>query len=61
MEDSMGSEAGIRQRFIVTIDWSPESGARLTEGDVHEAIEQMALEIDEDAIVEVAETIDTGD
>lgn len=61
MEDSMSSEGGIRQRFIVTIDWTAESDGRLTEGDVHEAIEQMVLEQDEDAVVDVAETIDTSD
>ena len=57
----MSSEAELRQRFVVTIDWSPESGARMTEGDIHEAIELLALEIDEDATVEVAETLDTSD
>lgn len=57
----MSSDTELRQRFIITIDWSPESGARLTEGDVHEVVEQLALEIDEDAMVEVAETLDTTD
>lgn len=57
----MGSEAELRQRFVVTIEWSPESDARVTEGDIHELVEQLALEIDEDATVEVAETLDTGD
>jgi len=57
----MSSDTELRQRFIITIEWSPESGARLTEGDVHEVIEQLALEIDEDATVEVAETLDTSD
>ena len=61
MEEPMSSEIELRQRFIITIEWSPESGARLTEGDVHELIEQLALEIDEDATVEVAETLDTSD
>lgn len=61
MEKPMGSDSELRQRFIVTIEWSPESGARLTEGDIHEVIEQLALEIDEDATVEVAETLDTSD
>jgi hypothetical protein len=60
MEDSLGASE-LRQRFIVTIEWSPESGARLTEGDVHEVIEVLALEIDEDATLEVAETLETGD
>ncbi len=61
MDDSLGSNSDFRQRFIVTIEWSPESGARLTEGDVHEVVEALALEIDEDATLEVAETLDTGD
>ena len=60
MEDSLGASE-LRQRFIVTIEWSPESGARLTEGDVHEVVEALALEIDEDATLEVAETLETGD
>ena len=57
----MSSDTELRQRFIITIEWSPESGARLTEGDVHEVVEQLALEIDEDATLEVAETLDTTD
>lgn len=57
----MSSDSELRQRFIVTIEWSPESGARMTEGDIHEAIELLALEIDEDATVEVAETLETSD
>ena len=57
----MSSDTELRQRFIITIEWSTESGARLTEGDVHEVIEQLALEIDEDATLEVAETLDTSD
>jgi len=57
----MSSDSELRQRFIVTVEWSPESGARITEGDIHELIEQLALEVDEDATVEVAETLDTGD
>ena len=57
----MSSDIELRQRFIITIEWSPESGARMTEGDIHEVIEQLALEIDEDATLEVAETLDTSD
>lgn len=60
MEDSMGGSE-LRQKFIVSLEWSPESGARLTEGDIHEVVEALALEVDEDATVEVAETLDTGD
>jgi hypothetical protein len=61
MEEPMGTESELRQRFIITIEWSPESGARLTEGDIHELVEQLALEVDEDVTVEVAETLDTSD
>lgn len=61
MEEPMSSDTELRQRFIITIDWSPESGARLTEGDIHELVEQLALEVDEDVTVEVAETLDTSD
>lgn len=55
----MGSSE-LRQRFTISIEWSPESGARVTEGDIHEVIEQLALEIDEDAAVDVTESF-TGD
>ncbi|MCL5102548.1 MAG: hypothetical protein M1133_00340 [Armatimonadetes bacterium] len=51
-------EDGDIQVFSVTITWSPESGGRMTEGDLKEAIEQMVLEIDEDAMVDVAEGIE---
>jgi hypothetical protein len=61
MEEPMSSEIELRQRFIITIEWSPESGARVTEGDIHELVEQLALEIDEDATLEVVETLDTSD
>ena len=57
----MSSQNELRQRFIVTIDWSPESDGRITEGDIHEVIEQLALEIDEDVALEVAETLEKGD
>ena len=59
MEEPLGSSE-LRQKFIVSIEWSPESGARITEGDLHEVIEQLALEIDEDATVDVTESF-TGD
>lgn len=61
MEDLMGSDAAPKQRFVVTIDWTPEAGGRLTEGDVREAIEELVIDIDEDAVVEAAETVDTGE
>ncbi len=51
----MNSNAGVTQVFTVTITWSPESDTRVTEGDIQEAIEQLALEIDEEAAVDVAE------
>jgi hypothetical protein len=47
----------IIQTFQVTIKWSPESDARLTEGDLREAIEDMASELDEDSSVDVSEEI----
>ncbi|MEN6358126.1 MAG: hypothetical protein ABFD83_13705 [Armatimonadota bacterium] len=47
----------IGQKFIITIGWSPESGERVTEGDVKEAIEELVLDLDEDAVVEVEESI----
>lgn len=43
------------QVFTVTVTWSPDSDARITEGDIQEAIEQLALEVDEEATVDVAE------
>jgi len=51
----MNAEVGSMQVFTVTITWSPEAEGRLTEGDLQEAIEQLALEIDEEAVVDVAE------
>ena len=54
----MGSDSSAVQVFTVTINWFPESGGRLTEGDLQEAVEQMVLEIDDEATVEVAETFE---
>jgi hypothetical protein len=51
----MNAEAGTTQVFTVKINWSPEAEGRLTEGDLQEAIEQLVLEIDEEAVVDVAE------
>ena len=51
-------EEGATQVFAITITWAPESGGRVTEGDLKEAIEQLVLEIDEDATVDVAEGIE---
>jgi len=51
----MNAEVESMQVFTVTITWSPEAEGRLTEGDLQEAIEQLALEIDEEAVVDVAE------
>jgi hypothetical protein len=50
-------EETLGQIFTVTIAWSPESGERVTEGDVKEAIEELVLELDEDAVVDVEESI----
>ncbi|NLN77761.1 MAG: hypothetical protein GX141_02450 [Armatimonadetes bacterium] len=57
----MSADSELRQKFIVTIEWSPEADARLTEGDIHEAIEELALEMDEDAVVEATESLDFSD
>jgi|DewCreStandDraft_4_1066084.scaffolds.fasta_scaffold158077_2 hypothetical protein len=54
----MSSNDGLTQVFTVTITWSAESDARVTEGDIQEAVEQLALEIDEEAAVDVAEAFD---
>lgn len=51
-------DIGAVQTFAVTITWSPESDIRVTEGDLKEAIEEIVLEIDEDATVDVAEGIE---
>lgn len=45
------------QVFTVTIQWSPESEGRLTEGDIQEVIEQLVTEFDEDATVTVEEVV----
>lgn len=47
----------IDQIFTVKIAWSPESGERVTEGDIKEAIEELVLDVDEDAVVDVEEII----
>lgn len=59
MEDENGGV--LRQRFVVTVEWSPESAGRLTEGDVREALEELAMDLDEDAVVEAVETVDAAD
>lgn len=53
----MSFDSGVTQTFQVTITWSAESDARLTEGDIREAIEDMASELDEDSNVDVSEEI----
>ncbi len=55
----METDATRTQLFTVTINWSPDSGGRVTEGDIREAIEQLTTEVDEEAVVDVTETIDT--
>ncbi|MCX8053959.1 MAG: hypothetical protein N3B12_09135 [Armatimonadetes bacterium] len=56
----MESEAVQPQIFTVIINWSPESEARVTEGDIREVVEQLVLEIDEEATVEIEENITHG-
>ncbi len=53
----MMSDKEVTQTFEITIKWSPEADARLTEGDIREAIEDMAAEIDEESSVDVTEEI----
>lgn len=53
----MAFDADVTQTFTITIKWSPESNARLTEGDIREALEDMASEMDEDSNVDVTEQI----
>ena len=53
----MAFEGELTQTFTVTITWSPEADARLTEGDIREVVEEMASEIDEDSVVEVTEHV----
>ncbi|MGC8863566.1 MAG: hypothetical protein ACP5R5_12435 [Armatimonadota bacterium] len=56
----MSSESVQSQMFTVIINWSPESEARVTEGDIREVIEQLVVEIDEEATVEVEESMEHG-
>ena len=60
-DDVMSSEDGTEQRFVVTVTWSAESDIRLTEGDLKEAMEELVLDMDLEAVVDVAETLDPGD
>lgn len=53
-------DVGMEQTFVVRVAWSPESGGRLTEGDIQEEIERLAMELDEEAAVEVEERMDEG-
>ncbi|MDH7602361.1 MAG: hypothetical protein QHI38_09465 [Armatimonadota bacterium] len=53
----MRPETADSQVFTVTIQWSPESEARLTEGDIQEAIEQLVMDFDEEAVVTVTEEV----
>lgn len=61
MEDLNGPAGALRQKFLITIEWSPESDIRLTEGDVREAIEELAMDLDEEAVVEATETLAVDD
>lgn len=53
----MAGNSELTQTFVVTITWSAEPDSRLTEGDIREEIENIAVEIDEDCVVEVTEQI----
>lgn len=54
----MAIETELTQTFMVTVRWSAEPDSRLTEGDIREVVEDMAVEIDEDSVVDVTEQID---
>jgi len=54
----MGQDSESVQVFTVTVTWSPESEDRITEGDVQEAVEQLVIDVDEEASVEVAEVLE---
>jgi len=60
LEDELIS-SGFEQKFVVTISWSAESDARLTEGDIKEVIESLAMDLDEEAMVDVAEVLGPGE
>ncbi len=60
-DDVMSSGDGTEQKFVVTVTWSAESDIRLTEGDVKESIEELVLDMDEEAVADVAEVLDAGD
>lgn len=60
-EDIIGPAGGSEQKFMVTIAWSPESDVRLTEGDLGEALENLVMDMDADAVVDAAEILDAGD
>lgn len=54
----MGSDDATTQIFVVTVEWSPESTTRITEGDIRELVEQLATELDEEATADVVEKMD---
>jgi len=56
----MSSEAVQTQVFTVTVHWSPEADVRVTEGDIREIVEQLVTEVDEEATVEVEESLGHG-
>ena len=60
-DDVMGSGDGTEQKFVVTVTWSAESDIRLTEGDLKEAMEELVLDMDLEAVVDVAETLEPCD
>ena len=60
-DDVIGSGDGAEQRFVVTVTWSAESDIRLTEGDVKETVEELVLDMDEEAVADVTEMLDASD
>lgn len=46
------------QRFDVTIVWPAETEEKLTENEIRDAIEALAKDVSEDAVVEVEEIIE---
>ena len=59
-DDVIKPGEGTEQKFVVTVTWSPESEFRLTEGDVKEAIEELVMDMDEEAVADVAGGLDSG-
>ena len=60
-DDIIKPGEGSQQKFVVSVTWSSESEFRLTEGDVKEAIEELIIDMDEEAVADAAEVLDTSD